>query len=200
MHPRAAELIAILDLRPHPEGGFYRQVFRSAVQITPTDGRGPRAALTTIYFLLPEVASAAGIRSHRTRSGISMRVARWNCWNSVLRVSSFCGTGWAQSETAPTHRFAPSLPGFGKRRGRSASMRSWAAQLVRGSTSRTFACSQMIMHKLLSSERHCPIWQCSFEIETRGCRYFYFAAPYWLGDYFSERGKKSFHLGFFSNC
>jgi hypothetical protein len=54
MHPRAAELIAILDLRPHPEGGLYRQIFRSAVQVTPTDGRGPRAALTTIYFLLPE--------------------------------------------------------------------------------------------------------------------------------------------------
>jgi uncharacterized protein len=54
MHPRAAELIATLDLRPHPEGGFYRQIFRSAVQVTPMDGRGPRAALTTIYFLLPE--------------------------------------------------------------------------------------------------------------------------------------------------
>jgi uncharacterized protein len=54
MHPRAAELIATLDLRPHPEGGFYRQIFRSAVQVTPMDRRGLRAALTTIYFLLPE--------------------------------------------------------------------------------------------------------------------------------------------------
>jgi uncharacterized protein len=54
MHPRAAELIATLDLRPHPEGGFYRQIFRSTVQVTPMDGRGSRAALTTIYFVLPE--------------------------------------------------------------------------------------------------------------------------------------------------
>jgi len=54
MHPRAAELIAALDLRPHPEGGFYRQIFRSEVQVTPLDRRGLRAALTTIYFLLPE--------------------------------------------------------------------------------------------------------------------------------------------------
>jgi predicted cupin superfamily sugar epimerase len=54
MHPRAAELIAALDLQPHPEGGFYRQIFRSEVQVTPMDERGPRAALTTIYFLLPE--------------------------------------------------------------------------------------------------------------------------------------------------
>jgi uncharacterized protein len=54
MHARAAELIAALDLRPHPEGGFYRQMFRSKVQVTPLDQRGLRAALTTIYFLLPE--------------------------------------------------------------------------------------------------------------------------------------------------
>jgi uncharacterized protein len=54
MHPRAAELITRLDLQPHPEGGFYRQIFRSWVQIDPMDGRGSRAALTTIYFLLPE--------------------------------------------------------------------------------------------------------------------------------------------------
>jgi hypothetical protein len=54
MHPRAAELIAVLGLQPHPEGGFYRQIFKSPVQISPMDGRGPRAALTTIYFVLPE--------------------------------------------------------------------------------------------------------------------------------------------------
>jgi predicted cupin superfamily sugar epimerase len=58
MHPRAAELIVALDLGPHPEGGFYREIFRSAAQVTPTDGRGPRAALTTIYFLLPEGTSS----------------------------------------------------------------------------------------------------------------------------------------------
>lgn len=54
MHRRAAELIANLELRPHPEGGFYREVFRSARQVSPSDARGVRAALTTIYFLLPE--------------------------------------------------------------------------------------------------------------------------------------------------
>ena len=50
---RADELIALLDLRPHPEGGFYREVFRSASHVTTADARGARAALTTIYFLLP---------------------------------------------------------------------------------------------------------------------------------------------------
>jgi uncharacterized protein len=65
MHPRAAELIAKLALEPHPEGGFYREIFRSARLVAPLDGRGPRAALTTIYFLLP-----AGIisRWHRVTS------------------------------------------------------------------------------------------------------------------------------------
>jgi predicted cupin superfamily sugar epimerase len=55
---RAAELIAKLDLRPHPEGGYYRQIFRSAAMVTPADGRGTRSAATTIYFLL-----AAGMQS-----------------------------------------------------------------------------------------------------------------------------------------
>jgi predicted cupin superfamily sugar epimerase len=47
---RAAELIDELALQPHPEGGWYREIYRSATRVdTP---RGPRAALTTIYYLL----------------------------------------------------------------------------------------------------------------------------------------------------
>jgi predicted cupin superfamily sugar epimerase len=53
VHPRATELIERLALEPHPEGGYYREIFRSADLVTPADDRGPRAALTTIYFLLP---------------------------------------------------------------------------------------------------------------------------------------------------
>jgi predicted cupin superfamily sugar epimerase len=56
MHPRAAQLIALLDLQPHPEGGFYKEVFRSPTHVAPSDGRGSRASLTTIYFLLVEGA------------------------------------------------------------------------------------------------------------------------------------------------
>jgi len=65
MHPRAAELIASLSLEPHPEGGYYREIFRSASLVTPADGRGARAALTTIYFLLP---AGAVSRWHRVSS------------------------------------------------------------------------------------------------------------------------------------
>lgn len=56
MHPRAAALIDQLGLIPHPEGGFYRELHRSAVRVQPFDGRPPRTGLTTIYFLLPEGA------------------------------------------------------------------------------------------------------------------------------------------------
>jgi uncharacterized protein len=65
MHPRAVELIERLALQPHPEGGHYREVFRSPREVRPDAARGPRAALTTIYFLL-----ARGERSrwHRISS------------------------------------------------------------------------------------------------------------------------------------
>lgn len=50
----AADIIARLQLRPHPEGGHYRETFRDSV----VDANG-RAASTAIYFLL-----ARGERSH----------------------------------------------------------------------------------------------------------------------------------------
>jgi predicted cupin superfamily sugar epimerase len=50
----AAEIIARLDLEPHPEGGYYRETFRDHR----TDANG-RAISTAIYFLL-----ASGQRSH----------------------------------------------------------------------------------------------------------------------------------------
>ena len=52
MHQRAADLITELGLQPHPEGGYFREVFRSPHQVKPFDERPARAALTTIYFLL----------------------------------------------------------------------------------------------------------------------------------------------------
>ena len=49
----AADVIRLLDLRPHPEGGHFRETFRDARAI------GGRAASTAVYFLL-----ARGERSH----------------------------------------------------------------------------------------------------------------------------------------
>jgi predicted cupin superfamily sugar epimerase len=49
---RADWLINLLGLQPHPEGGHYGEVHRSSMLVEPLDGRGPRPAITTIYFLL----------------------------------------------------------------------------------------------------------------------------------------------------
>jgi uncharacterized protein len=44
-------LIVDLQLAPHPEGGYYRETYRSAESVTTTEGCR-RSALTNIYFLL----------------------------------------------------------------------------------------------------------------------------------------------------
>ena len=62
---RAAQLIARLGLAPHPEGGYYREIWRAPLAVAPADSRGARAALTAIYFLLPDGAVS---RWHRVRS------------------------------------------------------------------------------------------------------------------------------------
>ena len=49
----APEIIALLDLKPHPEGGHYRETFRDPREV---DGR---SVGTAIYFLLSK-----GERSH----------------------------------------------------------------------------------------------------------------------------------------
>jgi uncharacterized protein len=53
----APDLIRLLDLKPHPEGGHFRETFRD----TRTDASG-RAAATAIYFLL---AKSERSRWHR---------------------------------------------------------------------------------------------------------------------------------------
>jgi uncharacterized protein len=53
------QLAEKLDLQPHPEGGWFRETFRSAVTITPDGYAGPRAAATAILFLLHPGESSA---------------------------------------------------------------------------------------------------------------------------------------------
>ena len=52
MDPRAATLIDQLQLQPHPEGGFFREVHRSQERVQPAGARPLRHAMTNIYFLL----------------------------------------------------------------------------------------------------------------------------------------------------
>lgn len=57
--PSAAEVIARLQLEPHPEGGHFREIYRRAAV------PGVRSGMTSIYYLL-----AAGERSawHRLKT------------------------------------------------------------------------------------------------------------------------------------
>ncbi len=43
----AEDVVRLLDLAPHPEGGYYRETFRDVATIN------GRAASTAIYYLLP---------------------------------------------------------------------------------------------------------------------------------------------------
>jgi len=54
MDKRAKELIKLLSLCPHPEGGYYREIFRSETKIKSPKNKKTRNAATGIYFLLPE--------------------------------------------------------------------------------------------------------------------------------------------------
>ncbi|MET9488288.1 cupin domain-containing protein [Nocardia sp. NPDC006630] len=52
MSDERPQLAAELDLLPHPEGGWYRETWRSAVEFEPKGYDGPRSSATAIYFLL----------------------------------------------------------------------------------------------------------------------------------------------------
>lgn len=86
MPERAEELTQGLRLEPHPEGGAFREIFRSPLAVRPMDGRPDRAALTAIYFML--------------RSG---EESRWH------RVAS--DEAWVWLEGAPLELFVADHPG-----------------------------------------------------------------------------------------
>jgi predicted cupin superfamily sugar epimerase len=64
----AADIIRLLELQPHPEGGHFRETFRDARK----DHTG-RAVSTAIYFLL-----ARGERSHWHRVD-AVETWHWHC-------------------------------------------------------------------------------------------------------------------------
>jgi predicted cupin superfamily sugar epimerase len=78
---RAADVMRLLELRPHPEGGHFRETFRDQRNC---DGR---SASTAIYYLL-----AAGERSHWHRID-SAEVWHWHAGAALaLRVAGPDGT------------------------------------------------------------------------------------------------------------
>ncbi|WP_329129134.1 cupin domain-containing protein [Streptomyces sp. NBC_01476] len=49
-HPPA--LARALDLSPHPEGGWYRRIYASGVELPHPSGSGTRSSATLIHYLL----------------------------------------------------------------------------------------------------------------------------------------------------
>ena len=71
---RARDVIAALGLRPHPEGGHFRETWRTAA------APGERSSGTAIYYLLgPTAKWAIGIASTQMRFGTGMAARRLNC-------------------------------------------------------------------------------------------------------------------------
>ena len=108
---RARQLIEQLQLQAHPEGGWYREVFRSAGQVMPQDGRPARSALTSIYFLLE---AAQHSRWHRVVSdevwvhleGTQLQLWTWDAADSRLHSTLLGPVG---SATLPQHVVAAGL-------------------------------------------------------------------------------------------
>jgi predicted cupin superfamily sugar epimerase len=63
------EITKLLDLKPHPEGGFYKETYRSAGLIDkgslPEQFSGPRNYSTSIYFLLTKDTFSAFHKIHQ---------------------------------------------------------------------------------------------------------------------------------------
>lgn len=55
MNDEAATIRERLGLEPHPEGGYYREVYRAPLRVRTLDGRDlERSAGTAVYFLLAD--------------------------------------------------------------------------------------------------------------------------------------------------
>src|SRR3954471_2980184 len=103
--PRTRQLIEQLQLQAHPEGGWYREVFRSTGQVMPQDGRPARSALTSIYFLLEATQHS---RWHRVLSdevwvhleGAPLELWTWDAADSRLHGVIL---GRVSAATLPQH-------------------------------------------------------------------------------------------------
>lgn len=63
MNSRIEQLVEALQLKPHPEGGYYTETYRSDLEISTVNGS--RSLMTCIYFLL---TSANSSKFHQIKS------------------------------------------------------------------------------------------------------------------------------------
>jgi uncharacterized protein len=103
--PTAADIIARLELRPHPEGGHFRETFRDKR----SDENG-RALSTAIYFLL-----SRGERSHWHRvdavetwhyyagSPLMLHIANEGCAQHAVKLGPDLASGERPQAIVPAH-------------------------------------------------------------------------------------------------
>ncbi len=93
--PTAAEIIARLELKPHPEGGHYRETFRD----TRADANG-RSSSTAIYFLLARGErsqwhriDAVEIWHYYAGSALTLQIAHDGCTQHTVRLGADIARG-----------------------------------------------------------------------------------------------------------
>ncbi len=65
MNDQVSNIVRLLEMKPHPEGGYYRKTLCSPLILHGLPHSAPRNASTAIYFLLPAGSFSA---LHRVRS------------------------------------------------------------------------------------------------------------------------------------
>ena len=154
MHKRAEDLITELGLQPHPEGGYFRESFRSAHKVQPLDERSLRSALTTIYFLL--IKGQHG-RWHRVASDETWHFYEEIHWRSTGLMADTSYIKRCLGQAIRTFiRCAWSPLGIGKQQGLSESMASWDVPSLPGSSSKISRCSPRGQQRSHTSRRCVP--------------------------------------------
>lgn len=119
----AEEVVRALGLLPHPEGGFYREMFRAPPLPFELPGQGVRSASTSIYFLLAgdDFSALHRVRSdevwhHYLGATLELHTLHADRGHSVTRLGSRLELGERPQEVVPRDvyqaaRLAPPEPG-----------------------------------------------------------------------------------------
>ena len=98
------EIIARLNLKPHPEGGYYRETFRD-----PNKAAGGRAASTAIYFLLKRGekshwhrVDAAEMWHYYAGSALTLRIAG-DAGVTIVKLGCNLDAGEVPQAVVPSH-------------------------------------------------------------------------------------------------
>jgi hypothetical protein len=101
----AADIIARLELKPHPEGGYYRETFRD-----PRTESNGRALSTAIYFLLTRGERSqwhridgAEIWHHYAGHALDLRIAHEGGMQHTVRLGPDIASGERPQAIVPAH-------------------------------------------------------------------------------------------------